>query len=61
VNVFYAVSRTKVHGPFSFAETIITGHVYLNMLEHFLDPQMDVNSVIWQQDGTPPHYHREVT
>jgi hypothetical protein len=36
------------------------GHVYLNMLKHFLVLQLNVNNVIWQQDGASPHYHREV-
>jgi hypothetical protein len=53
VNVFCAVSRTQVYGPFFFAEATVTGHEYLDMLEHFLVPQLDVHSVIWQQDGAP--------
>jgi hypothetical protein len=46
VNVFCAVSRTLVYGPFFFAEATITGRVYLDMLEHFLVPQFDVDNVI---------------
>jgi hypothetical protein len=34
--------------------------MYLIMLEHFLVPQLDVNSVIWQQDEAPSHCHRDV-
>jgi hypothetical protein len=33
------------------------------MLEHFLVPQLNVNSVTWQQDNkmlVPLHYHRDV-
>jgi hypothetical protein len=60
VTVFCAVSRTQVYGPFFFAETTVTSHVYLDRLEHFLVPQLDVNNVIWQQDGAWPHYHRDV-
>jgi hypothetical protein len=60
VNVFCAVGRTQVYGPFFFAENTITGHVYLDRLQHFLVPQLDVNSVIWQQDGAPPHYQRNM-
>jgi hypothetical protein len=46
----------QVYGPFFFAEATIKGHVYLNMLEHFLVPQLDVNNVIWQQDGALAHH-----
>jgi hypothetical protein len=60
VNVFYAVSRTRVYRPFFVAEATIMGHVYLE-LEYFLVPQLDVSSVIWQQDEAPLHYHRDVT
>jgi hypothetical protein len=35
-------------------------HVFFNMLEHFVVPQLGVNVMIWQQDGPPPHYHRDV-
>jgi hypothetical protein len=35
--------------------------MYLDMLQHFLVSQLDVNSAIWQQaGGAPPHYHRDV-
>jgi hypothetical protein len=61
VNILCAVSRTQVYGPFFFAKVTITGHMYLDMLEHFLVSQLDVNIVIWQRDGAPPHYHRDVT
>jgi hypothetical protein len=30
------------------------------MLKHFLVQHFDVNSVIWQQDGAPSHYHKGV-
>jgi hypothetical protein len=36
-------------------------HIYLNMLEHFLVPQVSVNSVIWQHDGFSPNYHGAMT
>jgi hypothetical protein len=36
VNVVCAVSITEVYRTFLFTETIITGHVYLDMLENFL-------------------------
>jgi hypothetical protein len=61
VNVFCAVSRTQIYGSFSFAGSTTTGHKYLDMLGHFLSPQLDVNNVIWKQDEAPPYYHRHVT
>jgi hypothetical protein len=61
VYVFCVLSRTQVYGPLFFADVTIIGHVYLDMLEHFLVPQLDVNSVLWQQDGASLHYHRDVT
>jgi hypothetical protein len=44
-----------------FSEATVTGHVHLDVLEHFLVPQSVANNVIWQQDGAPPHYHMDVT
>jgi hypothetical protein len=32
VNVFWALSKERVYGPFFFMETTITGIVYLDML-----------------------------
>lgn len=62
VNVFCAVSMFKVYGPFFFCEKSVTGHVYLDMLENFLMPQLETDSVdfIYQQDGAPPHFHLDV-
>jgi hypothetical protein len=33
--------HVTVYGPFFFIETIITGIVYLDMLQQFLIPQLD--------------------
>jgi hypothetical protein len=52
--------RTQVYRAFILLRQPIMGHLYLNILEHFLVPQLDVNNVIWQQNGVPPHYHRDV-
>jgi hypothetical protein len=60
-NVFCAVCQRQVYGPLFFMESSITGSVYLDMLTEFLIPQLDVDNVIFQQDGAPPHYHRVVT
>jgi hypothetical protein len=42
VNAFCAVNRTQVYGPFFFAEATVTGHAYLDMLDHLFVPQLDV-------------------
>ena len=62
VNVFCALSQTKVCGPFFFAENTVTGVMYLAMLQNWLLPQMseDSEDIIFQQDGAPPHWHRDV-
>jgi hypothetical protein len=60
MKVFCALSRTQVYVPFFFTKATITGQVYLDILDHFLVLQFDVNCVIWQQDGAPPQYHMDV-
>jgi hypothetical protein len=43
-------------GP-SFIENTISSPVYLDMLQRFLFPQTaEVDSLIFQQDGAPPHF-----
>jgi len=62
VNVFCALSQTKVYGPFFFAENTVTGVTYLAILQNWFLPQMsgDSEDLIFQQDGAPPHWHRDV-
>ena len=62
VNVFCAISRRCVFDPF-FVEDSGTGKVYLDMLENWLMPRLVdevVQGYIYQQDGAPPHWHKEV-
>ena len=61
VNVFYAISSSKVYGPFFFAESTVTGIIYLDMLQLWLMPQFqkDSEDLIFQQ-GAPPHFHFDV-
>jgi hypothetical protein len=54
MNTLCSLSRTQVYRPFFFDKITIMGHVYLDILDHFLVPQLDVNIVIWQQDGPLP-------
>ncbi|PNF13977.1 hypothetical protein B7P43_G08668, partial [Cryptotermes secundus] len=58
VNVFCALSKESVYGPFFYMETTITGIVYLDMLQEFLIQQE--GRIHFQQDGAPPHYLGEV-
>jgi hypothetical protein len=65
VNVFCALSRQRAYGPFFFVETMITGIVYLDMLQQFVIPQLDEDDqegarICLQQEGAPPHYLGEV-
>ena len=57
VNVFCAISKNHVHGPFFF-EGNVTGDVYLQMLQNWLMGELIANEhvdFIYQQDGAPPH------
>jgi hypothetical protein len=56
LNVFCAISYRKICGPFFFAEATVTGATYLDMLEQWLLPQLEEDSVdfIFQHDGAPP-------
>jgi hypothetical protein len=62
VNVFCAMSQTKVYGLFFFDENTVTGVTYLAVLQNWLLPQINEDSedFILQQDGAPPHWHRDV-
>jgi hypothetical protein len=62
VNVFCAMSKTKIYRPFFFAEKTIEGFSYLDMLQSWLFPQpeQDEADIILQQDRAPPHFHREL-
>ena len=57
VNVFCAISKNYVHGPFFF-ELNVTGDVYLKMLQNSLRDELAANEhedFIYQQDGASPH------
>jgi len=62
MNMFCAVSSCKVYGPIFFAEQLVTGINYLDMLQLWLMPQLQEASedFIFQQDGAPPHFHFDV-
>ena len=58
VNVRCGLMRNRVVGPFIFVGKSVTGHVYLDMLQLFVAPQVEVcqPNFIFQQDGAPPHW-----
>lgn len=59
VNVFCALSRRKLYGPFFFEGNTVTGASYLQMLQDWLFPQLQEDKqedFIFQQDGAPPHW-----
>ena len=58
VNVFCAISKNHVHGPFFFEENV-SGDVYLQMLQNWLMDELIGNehkNFIYQQDDAPPHW-----
>ena len=59
-NVWLGITSDKLYGPFIFAEPTATGTIYLGMLQPFLHPHLVkggiVETVMFQQDGAPPHY-----
>jgi transposase len=64
VTVWCGLSARGLIGPFFFYNTV-TGAVYLNLLQEFVIPRIreefrDEEDFYFQQDGAPPHYHRDV-
>ncbi|KAJ4428674.1 hypothetical protein ANN_25667 [Periplaneta americana] len=63
VNVWFAVSRYNLYGPFIFAEETVRSGPYLDMLKNFLEPQLQQENnmcIVFQQDGAPPHWAADV-
>jgi len=60
LSVWLGLHKHGVIGPFFFMESTVTGHSYLDMLENFAVPQIPPG-FIFQQDGAPPQFHRDVT
>jgi transposase len=56
INVWCGLAHDQVIGPIFFAECTVKSTTYLDMLELFAVPQIGGNSVIFQQDGSPPHF-----
>jgi hypothetical protein len=63
LDVFFALSKQNMLGLIFFAESTVTGTVYLDM-EEFLVPILEEegpDNMLFQQDGALPHSHKEVT
>ena len=50
--------HSQIIGPFIFVESTITANIYLDMLKHYVVPQLEEFQprVVFQQDGAPPHW-----
>lgn len=65
INVWGGIIGNYVIGPYFFEENV-TGEVYLNFLRNELPvllenvPLRERQTLWFQQDGAPPHYHRHV-
>ncbi|GFT66548.1 DUF4817 domain-containing protein [Nephila pilipes] len=63
ITVGCGLSSRGLIGPFFFDATV-TGPVYLNLLQQSVIPSIredfEQEEFYFQQDGAPPHYHRDV-
>ena len=50
--------HNQIIGPFIFAESTITANIYLDMLKHYVVPQLEEFQpwVVFQQDGALPYW-----
>lgn len=64
VNVWAAMFRNKLIGPYFFDEDTVNQENYLKMLKEYFVPQLRrsrrINNTHFQQDGAPPHWGLEV-
>ena len=59
VNVFCAISKKRVYGPFFFEGTTVNSEAYLDMLQNCLIKLLfdgEQADFIFQQNGAPPHW-----
>ena len=58
VNVWCGIIGNRIIGPFFFHEVSITADVYLDLLTEYVAPQLIAfqPTIIFQQDGAPPHW-----
>lgn len=59
-NVWCGMSSNHIYGPV-FLEGTLTGERYLNYLQNEIQAIINnVEDIVWQQDGAPPHNARQV-
>ena len=60
VNVWLALTKRKIYGPFFFLEKTVNAPIYLDMLQQYLEPRLIQDEILetvrFQQDGAPCHY-----
>ena len=56
VNVWCGLVHNQIIGPFIFAKSTITANIYLDVLKHYVVPQLEEFHpwVVLQQNGAPP-------
>ena len=63
VMCWVGISSSGIVGPFFFRETV-TGDSYLQLLQNEVWGEIadwpDIDAIIFQQDGAPPHFARQV-
>ena len=64
VNVWCAMSNKQIIGPYFFEDETVNRQNYLRILKNYFYPTMQRrrlnNKMIFQQDGAPPHFSKEV-
>ncbi len=64
LNVWCAMSKNRLIGPFFFEDDTVNGKNYFSMLETFFIPEVrklhKLWSILFQQDGAPPHFSTDV-
>nr|XP_005998403.1 PREDICTED: uncharacterized protein LOC102358965 [Latimeria chalumnae]XP_005998404.1 PREDICTED: uncharacterized protein LOC102358965 [Latimeria chalumnae] len=64
INVWCALRKSRIIGPFFFEEATVNGEHYLAMLQNFFIPELRrlnlSDSTFFQQDGAPCHYASNV-
>ena len=64
LNVWCALSKNQLIGPFFFDDDTVNAKYYLTMLQSFSVPAVKrlrkVRSITFQQDGAPAHFARDV-
>ena len=59
MNMFSAISKKRVYGPFFFEGTTVNSEAYLDMLQNWLMGLLfdgEQANFIFQQDGEPSHW-----